>query len=73
MSLHVPLGKGKRVIKLIDSTGLMEGSHRLNVVLAGGGVGFAFALLVDAALASMVLFAYGVLFTFEGWCLPYTS
>jgi len=28
MSLHVPLGKGKRVIKLIDSTGLMEGIHR---------------------------------------------
>jgi len=50
---------------------LDEGSHKVDLVLAGGCVGF--ALLVDASLASMVLFAYGVLFTFERWCLPYTS
>lgn len=28
MSLQIPQGKGRRVIKLVDSTGLMEGIHR---------------------------------------------
>lgn len=50
---------------------LDEGRPLINVVVASGCVGL--ALLVDGALASMVLFAYAVLFAMERWCRPCTS